>query len=62
MVRVRVRVRVRVSVRVNVKVKVNVRDTLYMHTLHNDVSHLYVACNELRSPGLRPEFKFPNEL
>jgi len=33
----RVLVRVRVRVRVKVKVKVKVRDTLYMHTLHNEV-------------------------
>jgi len=25
-------------------------------------SHLYVACNELRFPGARPEFRFPNGL
>jgi len=25
-------------------------------------SHLYVACNELRSPGERQEFRFPNGL
>jgi len=25
-------------------------------------AHLYVASNELRSPGVRPEFRFPNGL
>jgi len=31
------KVKVKVKVRVRVRVKVKVSDTLYMHTLHNDV-------------------------
>jgi len=50
--------------------KVNhLNDTEYNHSLPpyssaliHVSSHLYAASNELRSPGVRPEFRFPNGL
>jgi len=47
----------------------HLNDTEYNHSLPpyssaliHLSSHLYVASNELRSPGERPEFRFPNGL
>jgi len=47
----------------------HLNDTEYNHSLPpyssaliHVSSHLYVASNELRSPGERPEFRFPNKL